>query len=102
MAAVPARSLISSRRALSSASSASSAHGIGHRCRGLAEQDGALFGGPYAGRIGVDLLGFLVGPHDGRPAAHGFEPALEMRKVVYLLALALVRHDPGIARHVGD
>src|ERR1700676_371929 len=102
MAAVPARSLISSRRTLSSASSASSARGIGDRCCRLAEQDRALFRSADAGRIGVDLLGLVVSPHDGRPGPHGLEPTLEMRKVLELLALALIGHDPGIARHVGD
>src|SRR5260370_16765615 len=99
MAAVPARSPISSRRPLSSARSASSARRIGDRCGRLAEQDRALFRGSDAGRIGVDLLGFVVGPLDRGPAANGLEPALEVRKVVDVLALSLVAHDPGIALH---
>src|ERR1019366_9416248 len=102
MADVPVRSLISSRRALSCASRASSARRIGDRCCRLAEQDRTLFSGPDAGRIGIDLLGLAVGPHDGGSGTHRLEPSLEMRKVVDLLALALMRHDPGIARHIGD
>ena len=44
----------------------------------------------------------LVGANGRRAAADGREPASEIREVVELLALRLVRHDPRIGRHVGD
>ncbi|CFM29709.1 Uncharacterised protein [Bordetella pertussis] len=53
-------------------------------------------------RLGVDPVGQRVGALRGRAGADGLEPALEVRKLVQVLALALVRHDPGIGRHVGD
>src|SRR6267378_7090048 len=75
-----------------------------HHRRGLPEQQLALFLGAYRGLavIRIDLLGPGVGAHRGRPLANGLEPALEMRKVVDVLALVLVGHDPWIARHVSD
>ena len=72
------------------------------RRRGLAEQDGALLGGADAARARIDLLRLCVGAHDRRARFDRVEPALEMREVGELLALALPRHDPRIARHVGD
>src|SRR2546426_12194694 len=73
-----------------------------NRGRGLAEQDGALLRGANAAEIGIDRLCLLVGAHDCGARADCFEPALEMREIFELLTLALVGHDPGIARHVGD
>src|SRR6266446_779049 len=72
------------------------------RGRGLAEQDGALLGSADAALVRVDRLRLVVGAHHRRPRADRLEPALEMRKIPELLALPLVGHDPGIARHVGD
>ena len=53
-------------------------------------------------RRGVDRLGLLVGLHRRGPRPDRLEPALEVGEVLELLALPLVRHDPRIARHVGD
>src|SRR5215475_3519035 len=72
------------------------------RRRGLAEQDRTLLWSADAAHIRVDRLRLLVGALDRRPRAHRFEPALEVREVGDVLALALVRHDPGIDRHVRD
>src|ERR1700722_11870444 len=75
-----------------------------HHRRGLPEQQLALLLGADRGLpvIRIDFLGERVGAHGGRALAGGLEPALEMRKIVDVLILVLVRHDPGIARHVGD
>src|SRR3954449_623838 len=75
-----------------------------HDGSGLAEQQLAFFLGSdrRLAVIRIDLLGLGVGTHGGGPLADGLEPALQMREVVDVLALVLVRHDPGIARHVGD
>src|SRR5215831_10285195 len=72
------------------------------RRRGLAEQDRTLLWSADAAHIRVDRLRLLVGALDRRPRAHRFEPALEVREVGDVLALAFVRHDPGIDRHVRD
>src|SRR4029077_11567850 len=72
------------------------------RGRGLAEQDRTLFRRADAAHIGIDRLRLPVGALDGRPRADRLEPALEMREILELLALAFVRHDPGIDRHVRD
>src|SRR5450756_2535873 len=75
-----------------------------HHRGGLAEQQLALFLGADRGlaEIRIDLLGPGIGAHGGGALADGFQPALQMREVVDVLALVLVRHHPGIARHVGD
>src|SRR6266404_6718510 len=75
-----------------------------HHRGGLSEQQLALFVGAdrRLAVIRIDLLGPGVGAHRRRPLADSLEPALQMREVVDVLALVLVRHDPGIARHVGD
>src|SRR5216684_4050098 len=75
-----------------------------HHRGGLAEQQLALFLGADCrlAEIRIDLFGHCVGAHRGRPLADGLEPALEMRKVVDVLALVLVPHHPGIARHIRD
>src|SRR6266436_5218403 len=75
-----------------------------HHRRGLPEQHLALFLGAdrRLAEIRIDLFGHRVGAHRGRPLADGLEPALEMRKVVDVLALVLVPHHPGIARHIRD
>src|SRR5258706_12759730 len=74
-----------------------------HHRRGLAEQQLALFLGAdrRLAVIRIDLLGQRVGARRRRPLADGLEPALEMREVIDILALVLVRHDPGLASHVG-
>src|SRR5437588_10821217 len=72
------------------------------RSGGLAEQDGALFRGANAAQIRIYLLRLGVGTFDRRAGTDRFEPALELREIFQLLALALVRHDPRVNRHVGD
>src|ERR1700733_700709 len=79
-----------------------SAHRGLHRGRGLAEQDRAFLGGADAALVRIDLLDHGVGALNRGPGADRFEPALEVREILDPLALALMRHDPGIARHVGD
>src|SRR4029453_19580349 len=69
---------------------------------GLAEQDRAVLRGAEASLIRVDRLRLLVGALDRRSRLDRLEPALDVGKILELLALALVRHDPGIDRHVGD
>src|SRR5258708_38492273 len=61
-----------------------------HRRRGLAEQDRALLGGADAALVRVDHLDLVVGAHHGGARTDRFEPALEVREIVDLLALALV------------
>ena len=41
-------------------------------------------------------------PFDGRPGHDGLEPALEVGKVIEILALVLVGPHPAYASHVGD
>src|SRR3954454_23746133 len=53
-------------------------------------------------RLRIDLFALLVGTYHSGPLTDRFEPALEMRKVLELLLLTLVRHDPRIARHVSN
>src|SRR3984885_2394250 len=72
------------------------------RLRGLAEQDRAFFRGADAALAGIDLGRPLVGLYHRGPRLDGFEPALQIREVGQFLALALPRHDPRIARHVGN
>src|SRR5829696_10216734 len=50
----------------------------------------------------VDLLRLFVGADRRRAGLDRLEPALQMREVVEVLALALMRHDPGIGSHVGN
>src|SRR5512133_1252609 len=76
--------------------------GAFHRGCGLAEQDRALLRGADAAHVGIDGLRLLVGAFDRRARTDGFEPTLEMRKIGDVLPLPLVRHDPGIDRHVGN
>src|ERR1700682_3139139 len=75
-----------------------------HHRRGLPEQQLALCLGAdrRLAEIRIDLFGHRVGAHGGRPLADSLEPALEMRKVVNVLALVLVPHHPGIARHIRE
>src|SRR3984957_12640692 len=73
-----------------------------YRLRGLAEQNRAFFRGADAALAGIDLRRPLVGLDHRRPLLDGFEPTLQIRKVGQFLTLALPRHDPRIARHVGD
>src|SRR3977135_330328 len=71
-----------------------------HHRRGLAEQD--LFRLLGDARLGVDGLGELIGAHRRGPRLDGLEPAFQVGEILDLLALPLIRHDPRIARHVGD
>src|SRR5215216_2064475 len=50
----------------------------------------------------VDLLRLFIGAHRRRAGLDRLEPALQMREIVEILPLALMRHDPGIRSHVGD
>lgn len=50
----------------------------------------------------VDLLGAGIGALRGRSCRDGLEPALQVREIREVLLLALVRHDPGVAGHVGN
>src|ERR1700692_4104913 len=63
-----------------------------HHRGGLPEQQLALFLGAdrRLSEIRIDLLGPGVGTQRRRPLADGFEPALQMREVVDVLALVLV------------
>lgn len=54
-----------------------------------------------AGWVLISFCERVGAPH-GRAPAHRFEPAPEIGKIFELLAQTLVRHDPGIARHVSD
>ncbi len=74
---------------------------LDRRC-GLAEQDRAFLGGADASRVRVDLLGLGVSALHRRPRLDRLDPALHVREVVDVLALAVVDDDPGIARHVRD
>src|SRR5437773_2582447 len=58
-------------------------------------------GGPGVGGR-VDRGGLLVGAHGGRTVVEGLEPALEIREIIEILSLRLVRHDPRVGRDVGD
>src|ERR1700728_3740945 len=69
-------------------------------CSRLSEQYAA--GGLGDGRLSVYLLSDRIGALHRGPRADRLEPALEVRKVLELLTLPLVGHDPGIACHVGD
>src|ERR1700748_2079758 len=75
-----------------------------HHRRGLAEQQLALFLGAIDGlaEIRVDLFRLGIGALGRGPRGDGFQPALEVRKLLDVLALVLVGHHPGIAGHVGD
>src|SRR5258705_8368780 len=68
----------------------------GPSARGLAEQHApGLFGEGGPGVDGrVDGGGLLVGAHGGRTVVDRLEPALEVREILDLLSLRLVRHDP--------
>src|ERR1700738_3014226 len=76
----------------------------GPSARGLAEQHPP---GPFGERgTGVDGRvdggGLLVGAHGGGPVVDRLEPALEVREILELLSLPLVRHDPRVGRDIGD
>src|SRR5262249_58949267 len=66
------------------------------RGRGLAEQDGAFLRRADAAHIRVHRFCLLVGPLDRGAPTDRFEPALEVREIGDVLALPLIRHDPGI------
>ncbi len=68
--------------------------------RRLAEQDFRRI--LVDGRLSVDLLRAIIGAHRRRAVANRLEPALEVGKILELLALPLVGHDPRIAGHVRD
>src|SRR3981189_1438309 len=53
-------------------------------------------------RIGVYRRAALVGAHGGGTGLDALEPAVQMRKVVEILTLRFMRHDPRIGSHVGD
>src|SRR5690606_3373019 len=67
----------------------------------LAEQDAARFFRLHRG-CGVDRRGLLIGTLRGGPGRDGLEPALQVREIVEVLALALMRDDPRVGGHVGD
>src|SRR6195256_2725266 len=93
------------RAAAARAVRAGQARGIsGPSARALAEQHApGLFGEGGPGVDGrVDGGGFLVGAHGGRTIVDGLEPAFEVREILELLSLPLVRHDPGVGRNIGD
>src|SRR5262249_52677902 len=71
-----------------------------HHGGSLPEQDLARLLGDARRR--VDRLRQLVNLHGRGPRLDRLEPALEVGEVLELLALPLPRHDPRIARHVGD
>src|SRR6476620_3374714 len=75
-----------------------------HHRRALAEQDLAflLRAVDRLAEIRIDLLRLGIRALGRGPGTDGFQPALQMRKVVDILILVLVGDDPGIARHVGD
>jgi hypothetical protein len=63
-------------------------------CRGLSEEDAprtVINRGP-----GVDLRGLVISPDGCGAASDIFEPAREVGELVDILALTLVRNDPGI------
>src|SRR5471032_1272984 len=66
----------------------------------LPEEDLALLLGVWSARLRVDLLRTGVGAHGRGTRADRCEPALEMGKLVDLLALAIGNH-PRIRGHVG-
>src|SRR5947208_9957907 len=74
-----------------------------HRC-GLPEQNLALFLGTdrRLAEIRIDLFGLGVGALGGGAGLDGLKPALHVRKLLDVLALVLVAHDPWIRGHVGD
>src|ERR1700694_4210202 len=76
----------------------------GPSARALAEQHApGLFGEGGPGVDGrVDGGGFLVSAHGGRTVVDGLEPALQVREILELLSLRLVRHDPRVGRDIGD
>src|SRR5581483_1236468 len=68
-------------------------------CRGaLAEQELPCL--VIDDRLGADRFALLVRRDHPTALAHRLEPALEVREVIEVLLLTLVRHDPWIARHV--
>src|SRR5215207_1008193 len=50
----------------------------------------------------VHFLRLLIGPDRRRARLDRLEPALEVREIVEVLPLALIRNDPRIRGHVGD
>src|SRR4029077_14672719 len=67
--------------------------------RGLAKQDLLRLFAHYRG--GIDLLGPRISALHRFPFTHRLKPAFEVREVLKLLALPLVRDDPRIDGHVG-
>src|SRR5882672_9357411 len=76
----------------------------GPSARGLAEQHAPrLFGEGGPGVDGrVDGGRLVVGAHGGRSVVDGLAPALQVREILELLSLRLVRHDPRVGGDIGD
>jgi hypothetical protein len=67
---------------------------------GSAEQQSS--GGGSDRRRSVHLRGAGIGSDGRGTGADGLEPAMEVGKILEILALPGKRHDPGVAGHVGD
>src|SRR6185437_3574425 len=77
-----------------------SAAGAAHRRGVLAEQDLARL---LAGRRHVlEQLGFFIGARGGGPRLDRVLPALQVWKILDLLAHPFIGGGPGIGSHVGD
>src|SRR5262245_30992200 len=67
----------------------------------LPEQNCLCFLGHSRGR-GVNGFCQCVGTLHRFAPLDGFEPALEVRKVIEILTLPLMKNDPRIASHIGN
>src|SRR5260221_6817892 len=75
---------------------------LGATNRRLPEQDLAFRVRDLAVARAIDILLAFVDALHRRPYPDGLEPAPQMREIIQVLAMRLMRHDPGIAGDIGD
>ena len=100
IAKVSLRPRLASRPRRAAVGGCLSVRALGDRGCRLTEENPSLLIGH--GRGIAEICGERISVHGGRPRGDLLEPALQVGEILEILTLRLVRHHPGIGRHVGD